>query len=371
MSNLKKIVYTISFCLLIFVFIYLVVLTNDSKKIIEVKEFIKSDIKVLYIYDKTEDEKIVELLKKYSIEYMDIDSNKLTIFEKKKLKSIINNTNIKNTLVLYENGKIMDYLINCNSNKKAEKLLQKNEIIPKEIVDNIKEIEKQSLQILDGDYSIVYIPYIRHDNITNQEKILKNIAEKYEIEYKQINAYSLSKIQKTKINKLLEISDVEDQIVVVVKNKKMIANIRGIHSKNTYVENLYDLNFIDELENKIKEISYDEFKNKLTEKEKSIIFIGMNNSIDCEKVFNLLNGMIYNYGLNINYINLQNTNSSIYLRVKTKIEKMGYKGNFTLPLVLIVESNKILDYVIGNSQEDYFLEIFIENGVIRGDEINE
>jgi len=40
-------------------------------------------------------------------------------------------------------------------------------------------------------------------------------------------------------------------------------------------------------------------------------------------------------------------------------------------MVLIVESNNILDYVIGNSTEEYFLDIFIENGVIKGDVINE
>jgi len=204
-----------------------------------------------------------------------------------------------------------------------------------------------------------------------QEKILQNISRKYFIEYKRINAYSLSKPQKNKINKLLEISEVEDQILVVVKDKKMIANIRGIHGKNTYIENLYDLNFINELEPKINEIDYSLFKKELTKDSKSIIFIGTVNSRDCEKVFELLNGMVYKYNLNINYINLEKIGSSLYQKVKEKVEKIGYNGNFTLPLVLIVESNKILDYVIGNSNEDYFLEIFIENGVIKGDEINE
>lgn len=371
MFKIKKVAYAISFSLLVFLFIYLIILTKDSKNIIKVKEFIKSDIKILYVHDDKEDKDLAELLKKYSIEHMSIDNNKLTIFEKKKLKNIINNTNIKNTIVLFENGEIKDYLVNCKSNEKNQKFLQKNEIIPEEIVDNVKEIEKNSMEILDNNYSIIYIPYIKHDEILNQEKIFKNISKKYSIDYNRINAYSLSKVQKSKINKLLEISDVEDQILVIVKNKKMIANIRGIHSKNTYIENLYDLNFIAKLETKINEISYDEFKKELNSEGKSIIFIGMDNSHDCEKVFNLLNGMIYNYGLNINYINLENVNSSIYPKVKEKIEKIGYTGNFTLPLVLIVESNKILDYIIGNSQEDYFLEVFIENGVIRGDEINE
>ena len=40
-------------------------------------------------------------------------------------------------------------------------------------------------------------------------------------------------------------------------------------------------------------------------------------------------------------------------------------------IVIITESNNILDYAIGNSKEEYFLDIFIENGVIKGDVSNE
>ena len=57
--------------------------------------------------------------------------------------------------------------------------------------------------------------------------------------------------------------------------------------------------------------------------------------------------------------------------LKEKMENIGYDGGFSLPIVLIVESNKILDYAIGNSKEEYFLDIFIENGVIKGDVSNE
>lgn len=371
MFNIKRVICIIAFSLLGFLLVYLVILTKDSQKIIEVKDFIKSDIKILYVHKGKEEKYSIELFEKYSIEYMNIKINKLTVFEKNKLKNIINNNNINNIMVLFINGEIKDYLVDCKSLNRLEEFLQKNEIIPEEIVDNVNEIANNSMEVLDNEYSIIYIPYSNHDKISEQEKIFESIAKKYSIDYKKIDAYLLSKIQQNKINKLLEISDVEDQILVVVKDKKMIANIRGIHSKNTYIENLYELNFIDEIENKIKELDYEEFKNELNSSNKSIFFIGINNSHDCEKELELLNSMTYKYNLNINHINLENPNSTIYSKVKGKLEKIGYTGNFTLPLVIITESNKILDYIIGNSKEDYFLEIFIENGVIRGDEINE
>ena len=49
---------------------------------------------------------------------------------------------------------------------------------------------------------------------------------------------------------------------------------------------------------------------------------------------------------------------------------MAMEG-FSLPLAVIVESNNILDYAVGNSKEEYFIDIFKENGVIKGDVINE
>jgi hypothetical protein len=56
--------------------------------------------------------------------------------------------------------------------------------------------------------------------------------------------------------------------------------------------------------------------------------------------------------------------------VKEKLEKIGYEGAYSVPIVLVVESNNIIDYIIGNTKEEYFIDTFIENGVIKG-EVND
>ena len=53
------------------------------------------------------------------------------------------------------------------------------------------------------------------------------------------------------------------------------------------------------------------------------------------------------------------------------LTNIGYSDAFSLPLVVIVESNKILGYAIGKSNEEYFLDLFIENGVIKREIVNE
>ena len=370
-NKIKNIIYMIFFSLLILVFLVLIIMTRDSSKIIEIKEYIKTDEKILYI---TNDESLkypIEILDKYSVSYLKINSNKLNMFEKKKLKNIINNQYINNIIVILKNGEVIDALIEYDSKEKVNMFLQEHNIIPKKIVDNVNEIVDKSKTILENDYSMIYILYSNHDKIDKQDKLFQKISKKYSINYDRIDAYLLSESQQDQINTLLGLSEVEDQILVLIKDKKMIANIRGIHSQNTYVEALYDQNFIKELDDKINKIDYDDLKKELEKQDKNIILIGQDICKDCDQVYNLLNGMIYNYNINVNYINLENSNSNIYDKVKNKLIKSGYTDAFSLPLVIIVENNKIIDYVIGNSNEEYFLDIFIQNGVIKGDVIDE
>lgn len=366
----KKVIYIVSFCILVISFISLLIFTIDSKKIKEIEEFIKADVKILYVTPVKKNNYITKILEKYDIEYMNIESSKLSVFELKKLEEITNNRNLNNILVIYKNGKFVKSLTKYKKID-VEKFLQNNEIIPDKIVDGIDKIMNSANEILEGSYSMIYIPYENNEYVDSQDKIFDSISRKYNIEYKRIDAYLLSNTQKQKINNLLGISFVENQILILVKDKKNIANIRGIHSKNTYIESLYEVNFINELENRINEIDFNDFKEELRSENKSIILIGSNQIKDSNEVFNLLNQMIYNYNIEVNYIDVEDETTKIYNNVKEKLEDIGYEGGFSLPMVVIVESNNILDYAIGNSKEEYFIDIFIENGVIKGDAINE
>lgn len=370
-NHSKRIIYIILFSLLILIFLVLVYLTIDGKQIREIKDFVRTDIKVLYVM---EDESLnypIEIMDKYSIDYLKINNNELTIFERKKLEKIIDSKNIKNALVIYENGQVKDKLFEYKDKTSVNKFLQDNNIIPSELVDYVDKIMNESQKLLDSSYSMVYIPYNKTENIEAQAEIFKQIAEEYSIEYKRIDAYLLSNKQQEKINGLLGISTVENQILILIKDNKMIANIRGPHRKNTYIDTLYDVNFIYELENKVNEIDYNIYKTLLNSNEKNIIVIGNDNNKDSNDVIKNLNRIIYNYDIVVNYINVENTNSDLFNKVKEKLEEIGYTGGFSIPLVVIVESGKILDFAIGNSNEEYFIDIFIENGVIKGDAINE
>jgi len=367
----KKVSYIIIFSFLIIFFVFLLILFSDSSKIKEIDEFIKTDTKILHLSSDIKDTYINKVLKKYDVDFFEVDISKLSVFEIKKIKRNLDIEELENTIVVYENGKVIRSLKNYKTEKQIQKFFQKNNIIPKKIVSNIDEIKKQINNILVEDYAMIYIPYIEHERLEEQEQTLKSIASKYSIEYKKIDAYYLSNKQQEKMNSLLEISLVEDQIILLVKENKIVANIRGIHSKNTYIENLYEINFISELEDKINKIDYYKYKELLKDSNKNILFIGSSNIKDSNSIYSILNKMAYNFDINVNYLEIDKDNTYLYSKVQEKIQNIGYEGAFSLPMVLIVESNNILDYVIGNSTEEYFLDIFIENGVIKGDVINE
>lgn len=368
----KKIIFGIFFSILVIVFISLLIFTSSSKTIKEIKQFVKTDDKVLYISDGTKNsDEIIKLMNKYDVYYLEIDSSKLNLFERKKIEKLTNTKYLNDVAVIFKNGKVKDALIEYEFEEQVVKFFQKNKLIPKIIVDDVKNIMKEVKNILNSEYSMVYIPYENYDLIEEQDKIFKEIASEYSIDYKKIDAYLLGYNQKETINQILKLSFVDDQILIIIKDNKMIGNIRGMHSKNTYIETLSDLNFIKEIENKINEIDYHTFKEKLTNNDKSIIIIGNNDLKDCETISNVLNDMIYSYNISVDYINVGNVDSTLYKKVQEKIENIGYKEGFSLPMVIIVESNTILSHVIGSTNEEYFLDIFIENGVIKGESINE
>lgn len=361
----NNIVLLIILSVLLVIFFSLLFFTKDNSLIKDVKKFVETDIKVVYISSKENyKEYPIELFKKYEINYLYIDSDKLTNIEETKLEKIINSKYLTDIIVIYKNGEIVDAIIEYENEKSLEEFLQKNNIIPEVIGDNTNIIE-ETKSLLDTDYSLIYLPYINIEEVESQNNILKDICEDYEINYKRIDAYLLSASQHNKLNSLLQISKVEEQIVILVKNKKIIGSIRDINNKKEYLEKLKEYKFVEEINSLITFINLNEFNNLLNNNEKNIIVIGKDECKYCDSVTTTLNDIAINYDIKINYINVGKLDSDISLQVEEKLMELNYNDGFTTPMVLVVENNKLLNYVIGFASEQYFVDIFTENGIIK------
>lgn len=362
---IKNICLIIIFVLLIIIFLLLLFATRDNKLIKDIKEYISTDTKVLYISD---DENYSDypkkLFEKYDVSYLYVNSTNLSNFEKNKIEDIINSRYLSNIIVIFNNGKVEDAIIEYDSEESLNKFLKSKDLIPEIIGDNSKIIDNIN-ELLTTKYSLIYLPYKNIEEMDNQDEILKKISEDYEINYKRVDAYLLSKSQKIKLNSILQISTVEDQIVILVKDKKIIGSIRGINNKRSYLNTLKEFKFINEIGCFITYINFDEFNKLLNNDQKNIIVIGKDNCKYCNEVNESLNNIAINYDIKINAINVGKIDSDIAIKVGKTLTELGYEDGFTTPITLVVENNKLLNYIIGASNEEYFIDIFTENGIIK------
>lgn len=363
--DIKNKIYLIILFILLAVFSVLLVKISNDENTENIKDFIQNDIKVLYVSDEHNYSNYpIKLFKKYEIQYMYLDITNLTKFEQVSIEKIIKTKNLKKTIAIFNNGDLVDILIDYEDENSLNKFLQDHNIIP-EVIGKNEGIIEDVKNLVDTDFTMIYIPYKYIDGMQDQDNILNDIAIEHNFNYKRIDAYLLSYVQQQKLNSILQISTVEDQIIILIKDKKIIGSIRGFEEKKDVIERLYEFNFISEKENSLNEIDYNDFKILLESNSKNVILISKNDCKFCDDVIKKLNSIMLNYNIEINYINISDFDDEIIFKIEKRLKDIGYTEGFTTPITLIIENNKILDYIIGTSTEEYLVDIFKENGIIK------
>lgn len=363
-GTIKRILLILFIIVLVVFIITLLVFMPNKKSINNIKEFVKTNTKVLYISNEEKYlEYPIELLQKYEIEYMYINNSQLVSYEKNQIKKLIKTNKFNNTIAVFEKGNLVDTITNFTEEEVTE-FLQEYEVIPK-IIGDIGDITSNIESLVLNDLMILYFPYKYTDDVEKQDIMLKKIAVDNNIKYQMINAYLLSKNQQEKLNSLLKISSVEDQIIILIKEQKIVGSIRGVNRKSEYISKLKEYEIINKNQNYINKINYSEFCDNIKNNAKSIIVITKKDCKYCDDVFDILNKIVINYDIKIKYIDIESLDSDISKKVETKLIELGYTDGFTTPMTFIFESNKILDYIIGVSTEQYFIDIFSENGIIK------
>lgn len=361
----KKVLITIVITLLLVIFFSLLINTSTNNFINKIKNYTENGIKVLYISDKNNYRSYpIELFNKYDVDYMYINSLNLSNLEKSKLSKLINSQYLSDIIVVFKDGIVSDAIISYSNEEALNNFLSKNELIPNIIGDNSNIISRVE-ELLDSNYMILYLPYENSDTVLEQNDILSSIARQHSINYEMVNAYLLSETQKENLNSLLKISKVKDQIVIFIKDSKIFGSIRGINTRISYLNRLNEIKFINDIGNYILNINYNNFEDLLSSQQKNIIIIGRDDSKYCEDNIKILNDICSEYNIDINYLNVEKDDSKLFLNVKEKLASIGYNDSYTLPLTIIVENNKLIEYIIGASNKNYYIDIFKENGIIK------
>lgn len=360
LRKLALIGFLFAFCVII-LFVFLNTHTSN-KFILELKNIIGTDIKILYLYDNQNYNELFEKsLESYDIDYYSFNTSYINNKKEKKLKRFANSNYINNIVLIYKNGKIVDAIIKNNDLGKLREFLIKNKLIT-EYYKESEDIFFKLEELLNSDLSLVYIPYIKSDSDLENEEMLKEICKTYNIDYKTLDAYKLGYFQKNKLNNILNISSVEDHIVILIKDSRIFESIRGEYNSDYYIAAINKA-LTTNIENNMININIKEFENIINDDEVNIVLIGNEDSKDIAKVKDTLNGLISKYNIEIRYLDISNKDEID--KIEGMLKKMGYAGNISLPLTLILGKNEVLDYSIGLSNENYYIDIFRENGIIK------
>lgn len=205
--------------------------------------------------------------------------------------------------------------------------------------------------------------------------IMEQIEKDYEIDYLYIDSSKLTKSDREKMLKELEIEHATPT-TVIVKNGKVIDTQVGYVDGGEMVDFLKENKILEDdavytPEQYITFINYEEYTKILKQTEKQIITIGQTGCSHCIATKPVLNTIAKDYNITINYLNITEMTQSERDSFTNSLSEIGYdeeefvsSGNFGTPLTLIVENGKVVSYVSGERPTTQFIRAFKKAGVI-------
>ena len=363
--DLKLFIIIFILVILMFAIAFFVIFNNNSQIVNDLKKFVSNGTKIVYISTKKDYSNYPsKLLDKYEVDFKYISKEELSNLEKKKISKIINSNYFDNILIIYKEGKIVDAKRDFKSNLEIENFFQDNNIIPKEITD-IDHIFPQVKEYLNYESAMIYVPYNDMVEMKNEMETLKRISDEYNITLEKIDAYLLSETQKEKLNNILNISSVDNKIVILIKDGKIYNTIRDIETYDDYLNKIFELKFIIEKKQYINELTYNNINTYFDSQNKQVLLLIKDDCSSCNMVVDTLNAIVATYNIHISYLNTTELTEKELDELNDLIKNYGNNDLNNYPQTLIIENKKIIATIAGSSEEKYFVDIFKENGIIK------
>ena len=210
-----------------------------------------------------------------------------------------------------------------------------------------------------------------------QKPILKNVVKDYDLDYFNIDTDELSSEEVQEIISALGIEGSTPNSVVV-KEGKVLATSNGYLDGKEYVKYLVKNGVLKDgatykQEENLVEIDYSEFK-KLAEKDKtSLVYLDTSACSTCISVRSMLSELGEDNDFKVNYLSAYNlTQQDVEKLINEDLDKMGYdektykeKKSVSVPLLLVIEDNKIKDYLLQSSDESEYKKLLEKYDFIK------
>lgn len=342
---------------------------NNKNLLNQFNEIYKSEyINVIYIgKDEFINNKLSGYSKEYNYNYLYIDLAKTTIAKRNKIKEKLKIDKINSNVIIVKNSEVLKNIEQCNSKNLDDlnKALYDYDLVPKEFGDTSKQIANFETSIKSENAKLIYYTNINNKTTKEKNEKLKEFTADYSIDYVFIEGYYLTNSQQRILLNKINYNTLVEELLIVVDGSEVLTSISNVpKSSKEYFEISTNYGILDNTSaESLKQINYNQLQKMVDTNSKNVILLITNDCMYCDRVKPIVGKISIQKNINIYYYKYKEENVS---KIEEYLSKKGYEDNkITPPLLIITESGKVLDYVIGLADKKIYEDKFKELGVVR------
>jgi len=133
------------------------------------------------------------------------------------------------------------------------------------------------------------------------------------------------------------------------------------YKRREEIKKYYSIDVLDT--SKYNKITTDEFMELVSKNELSFVYIGKNNCDNCQKQSEVLNELIKEYNIKVNYLSIVKISAYDRYERLAKLEK-DFENEISTPTLMLVKDNKIVMYKTGLIEKNDLVKEFKDNKYI-------
>ena len=133
------------------------------------------------------------------------------------------------------------------------------------------------------------------------------------------------------------------------------------YKRREEIKKYYSIDVLDT--SKYNKITTDEFMELVSKNELSFVYIGKNNCDNCQKQSEVLNELIKEYNIKVNYLSIVKISAYDRYERLAKLEK-DFENEISTPTLMLVKDNKIVMYKTGLIEKNDLVKEFKDNKFI-------
>lgn len=342
--------------------IYFIKDKSNSRVINEYNNLSKnSNVFVLYIGNNSEYDNLLNLYKKYyEYDYMKINSGRLTRKNTKMFENKFNLSKLKESIIIYKKGEFIS-ANNFNSKKGLVNYLKKGKVIPNVIENPKKEKKLYNDTLASKEATLIYISFVNNNLVEKNINTFKDLCENYKIKFQFIRGYILAEQQILNYLSQYGYSSMKNGLIIALEdgNIKKVVDMDNLYFDD-YIDIFQNYDIINSMDDNLNYIDLDTFNSLINDNKKHIIVFGNQKCKYCDSLKYLLGSIVRENKIEVYYIEVADD-----FNIVDNLKDISYQGTNTYPLTIVLENKKILDYVIGLSEKDYYINLFTKDGIIR------